>query len=158
MKQQDISLKTENTELGKKLTEYQSRINEMQSQLYDVQQSSDEMASTMYNHVENLQKEVTESELMLGQEWNSTIVQIIEAVGKLDDDSLGYVEESEISVQDKGKLLNPINPNTFKTLIEQLSILLVEISQLESACNKLSSELMSRMKEIEELNKKKEVI
>ena len=118
MKQQDISLKTENTELGKKLTEYQSRINEMQNQLYDVQQSSDEMASTMYNHVENLQKEVTENELMLGQEWNSTIVQIIEAVGKLDDDSLGYVEESEISVQDNGKLLNPINPNTYKTLIE----------------------------------------
>ena len=84
LKQQDISLNTENTELGKKLTEYQSRINEMQSQLCDVQQSSDEMASTMYNHVENLQKEVTESELMLGQEWNSTIVQIIEAVGKLD--------------------------------------------------------------------------
>ena len=84
MKQQDISLKTENTELGKKLTEYQSKINEMQSQLYDVQQSSDEMASTMYNHVENLQKEVTENELMLGQEWNSTIVQIIKAVGKLD--------------------------------------------------------------------------
>nr|CAN60185.1 hypothetical protein VITISV_022258 [Vitis vinifera] len=55
-----------------------------QSQLYDVQQSSDEMASTMYNHVENLQKEVTENELMLGQEWNSTIVQIIKAVGKLD--------------------------------------------------------------------------
>ena len=118
MKQQDMSLKTENTELGKKLTEYQSRINEMQSQLYDVQQSSDEMASTMYSHVENLQKEVTENELMLGQEWNSTIVQIIEAVGKLDDDSLGYVEESEIRVQDKGKLLNPINPNTYKTLIE----------------------------------------
>ena len=87
-----------------------------------------------------------------------TLHKIYDDLRKLANDSLGYVEESEIRVQDNGKLLNPINPNTFKTLIEQLSILLVEISQLESACNKLSSELMSRMKEIEELNKKKEVI
>ena len=87
-----------------------------------------------------------------------TLHKIYDDLRKLANDSLGYVEESEIRVQDKGKLLNPINPNTYKTLIEQLSILLVEISQLESACNKLSSELMSRMKEIEELNKKKEVI
>ena len=84
-----------------------------------------------------------------------TLHKIYDDLRKLANDSLGYVEENEISVQDKGKLLNPINPNTFKTLIEQLSILLVEISQLESASNKLSSELMSRMKEIEELNKKR---
>ncbi|KAJ9702892.1 hypothetical protein PVL29_004571 [Vitis rotundifolia] len=242
LKQQDSSLKTENTELGKKLTEYQSRISELQSQLYDIQQSSDEMASTMYNQVENLQKEVTENELMLRQEWNSTIAQIVEAVGKLDatagrfftsaissgphdgfgicdivatsvnaatkviedlqekleaaladheaicssykevnekfnelhgknevaidtlhkiyddlrklvNDSHGYVEESEINVQDK-KLLDPINPSSHETLIEQLSILLVERSRLESVSNRLSTELMSRMKEIEELNKK----
>ncbi|CBI24010.3 unnamed protein product, partial [Vitis vinifera] len=242
LKQQDISLKTENTELGKKLTEYQSRINELEGQLYDIQQSSDEMASTMYNQVENLQKEVTENELMLRQEWNSTIAQIVEEVGKLDatagrfftsaissgphdgfgicdivassinaatkviedlqekleatladheaicssykevnekfnelhgknevaidtlhkiyddlrklvNDSHGYVEESEINVQYK-KLLDPINPSSYETLIEQLSILLVERSQLESVSNRLSSELMSRMKEIEELNKK----
>ena len=84
-----------------------------------------------------------------------TLHKIYDDLRKLANDSLGYVEESEISVQDKGKLLNPINPNTYKTLIEQLSILLVEISQLESASNKLSSELMSKTKEIEELNKKR---
>ena len=84
-----------------------------------------------------------------------TLHKIYDDLRKLANDSLGYVEKNEISVQDKGKLLNPINPNTFKTLIEQLSILLVEISQLESACNKLSSELMSKTKEIEELNKKR---
>ena len=84
-----------------------------------------------------------------------TLHKIYDDLRKLANDSLGYVEKNEISVQDKGKLLNPINPNTFKTLIEQLSILLVEISQLESASNKLSSELMSKTKEIEELNKKR---
>ena len=242
LKQQDIGLKTENIELFKKLTEYRSRIDELQSQLYDIKQSSDDMASTMYNQVENLQKEVTENELRLRQEWNSTIAQIVEEVERLDatagsfftsailsdphnglgirdivatsintatkviedlqqklesalaghetirssykevneklnelhwknevaidtlhkiyeglrklvNDSLGYVEESEINIQDK-KLLDPVNPSSYETLIEQLSILLAERSQLQSVSNSLNSELMNRMKEIEELNKK----
>ncbi|KAK9273217.1 hypothetical protein L1049_018024 [Liquidambar formosana] len=84
LKQHDIDLHAENIELGKKLSDFQSRIGELQSQLFEMQQSSNEMASSICGQIENLEKEAAEKALELDQEWNSAVAQIVEAVGKLD--------------------------------------------------------------------------
>ncbi|XP_059459662.1 trans-Golgi network-localized SYP41-interacting protein 1 isoform X2 [Corylus avellana] len=103
LKQQDINLKAENSELGEKLRGYQLRISELQSQLYDLQQGSNEATSVISNQLENLQKEVAERVLLLEQDWNSTVAQILEIVGKLDD-SIGEFFPSTISIGTHGGL------------------------------------------------------
>ncbi len=85
LKKQDINLRAENSELGEKLRGYQSRISELQSQLYDFQHSSNEMASVIGSQLENLQKEAAERVLILEQDWNSTVAQILDIVGKFDE-------------------------------------------------------------------------
>jgi chromosome segregation ATPase len=101
LKQQDINLKAENSELCEKLRGFQLRISELQSQLYDLQHGSNEVTSVISNHLENLQKEVAERGLLLEQDWNSTVAQILEIVGKLDD-SIGESFSSTISIGTHG--------------------------------------------------------
>ncbi|XP_065635874.1 trans-Golgi network-localized SYP41-interacting protein 1 isoform X4 [Quercus suber] len=96
LKQHDVNLRAENSKLGGKLRGYQSRISELQSQLYDFQHSSNEMASVIGSQLENLQKEADERVLILEQDWNSTVTQILDAVGKLDK-SIGEDLTSTIS-------------------------------------------------------------
>ncbi|XP_057958272.1 trans-Golgi network-localized SYP41-interacting protein 1 isoform X2 [Malania oleifera] len=96
VKQQDISLNSENSELCEKLSGCQSRINELQSQLNKIQRSSDEMASAIYYQLETLQKEIVDRSSLLEQEWNSTVAQIAETVGKLDA-SVGRFSDTNIS-------------------------------------------------------------
>jgi chromosome segregation ATPase len=103
LKQQDINLKAENSELGEKLQGYQLRIGELQSQLYDLRQGSNEATSVISNQLESLQKEVTERVLLLEQDLNSTVAQILEIVGKLDD-SVGEFFPSTISIGTHGGL------------------------------------------------------
>ncbi|XP_031276337.1 abnormal long morphology protein 1 isoform X1 [Pistacia vera] len=95
-KQQGLSLKAEYAGLGVKVSEYQSRVSELLSQLYDLQRSSDEKALAIENQLESLQKEATERALILEQEWNTTIAQIIETIGRLDV-SIERVSTSAIS-------------------------------------------------------------
>lgn len=85
LKLQHSNMKAENIELCEKLWGYQSRINEFWSQLDDLQHGSNEMASVIGNQLENLQKETAERVLLLEQDWNSTVAQILEAVGKLEE-------------------------------------------------------------------------
>ncbi|XP_057985529.1 trans-Golgi network-localized SYP41-interacting protein 1 isoform X2 [Hevea brasiliensis] len=90
LKQKDGSLKAENHELGEKLSECESRIDELQNQLCDSQKSSDELASVLRGQLENFQWEAADRALTVEQEWNFTVSQIIEAVGRLND-STGFL-------------------------------------------------------------------
>ncbi|XP_041019418.1 uncharacterized protein LOC121261230 isoform X3 [Juglans microcarpa x Juglans regia] len=96
LKLQGINLKAENRELGEKLCGYQLRISDLQSCLDDLQHGSNEMASSISNQLENMQKEMAERVLLL-EDWNSTVAEILEAVGKLDE-SVGEVLTSTISI------------------------------------------------------------
>lgn len=82
-KKEVADLKIENTELGSKLSAYGSRIGDLQRQLYDLQQTSYEMTAAISNHLEDLQKEVSERVLTLEQDWKSTLAQVVEIVQKL---------------------------------------------------------------------------
>ncbi|KAF5456575.1 hypothetical protein F2P56_026043 [Juglans regia] len=96
LKLQGINLKAENRELGEKLCGYQSRISDLQSRLDDLQHGSNEMAASISNQLENMQKEMAERVLLL-EDWNSTVAEILEAVGKLDE-SVGELLTSTISI------------------------------------------------------------
>ncbi|KAG6649425.1 hypothetical protein I3843_07G207200 [Carya illinoinensis] len=96
LKLQGINLKAENRELGEKLCGYQSRISDLQSCLDGLQHGSNEMASSISNQLENMQKEMAERVLLL-EDWNSTVAEILEVVGKLDE-SVGEVLTSTISI------------------------------------------------------------
>lgn len=76
LKQQAISFKSEHSELVQKLTYYQSRISELQILLDELQHSSDDVASTIFNEVKDLQKEVAK--------WGSAMDPILETVAKLE--------------------------------------------------------------------------
>ncbi|KAM3687682.1 hypothetical protein ACJW31_10G092800 [Castanea mollissima] len=242
LKQHDVNLRAENSKLGGKLRGYQSRISELQSQLYDFQHSSNEMASVISSQLENLQKEADERVLILEQHWNSTVTQILDAVGKLDKSigedftstistgthngldissrvaasvnvaneviealqrklqaaqtdheaictlykeaneksgdlhgknelaigilsrmhgklwelvisSCGSLDESEKNVQIE-KLLDPLDYNEYKTLLDQLENSLDEKLQLKSVNSKLTAELINRAEEFEEMNRR----
>ncbi|KAJ4962944.1 hypothetical protein NE237_022883 [Protea cynaroides] len=68
-------------------------------------------------------------------------------------DSCRGMDESDMNLNDV-KLRDPLEPTSYEPLIEQLGKLLGERLQLESANNELKSELMNRMHDIEELNRK----
>ncbi|CAK9168977.1 unnamed protein product [Ilex paraguariensis] len=242
LRQQNIVLKAENSQLGKKLGDFQARITELQIQLGEVHRSSDQMASSIYSQVETLHKELADRVSKLEQEWNSTVAWIVETVGKLDasietfsssslstgvhqglnvgdcvaasvdaackvikdlqekleaarhdhetmcclynemserfndlqgknelgfgmlhnirsnirklvNASRGLKEESEIDIHNE-KLLDPLHPSNFDSLMKQLETLLAEKLQLESLNSKLSSELAARSRDIDELTKR----
>ncbi|KAK3031551.1 hypothetical protein RJ639_035464 [Escallonia herrerae] len=83
----------------------------------------------------------------------SQIHQIYGSLRKLVNDSRGYVEENETSISNE-KLLDSLNTRKYDILMEQLRTLLVEKLQLESANDKLNSELMDRTEDIEKMNKR----
>ncbi|KAM6561565.1 hypothetical protein CsatA_030804 [Cannabis sativa] len=95
-----IDLKAKNTDLCCKLLKCESRIDDLQSQLYDLQQTSNEMATVIGNHLDDLQKEVSGRTLIIEEDWNSTLAQIFEIVQKLDG-SLGNFA-SKVFVPDDG--------------------------------------------------------
>ncbi|CAL5384223.1 unnamed protein product [Camellia sinensis] len=84
VRQHSNILGAENSELVKKLGDYQPRISVLERQLDEMHSSSDEMASSISNQVEVLHKEVAERASILKQEWNSTVVQVVQTVEKLD--------------------------------------------------------------------------
>ncbi|KAJ6856118.1 hypothetical protein NC651_037863 [Populus alba x Populus x berolinensis] len=240
LRQQEFSLKAENSEFGRKLSDCELKIEDLQSQLHGLQKSSDEKASVLHDELAKSQMEAAERALTVEQEWNSTVAQIIEAVDRLDVstgfsltstasmpshgsldvsshvtasvnaatnmiqdlkekleassrdhetasnlfngvsekcnellgkselanstlhklyselrkiviDSCGYVEESNL--QDE-ELPDTVDYIRFKALLEKLENALAERLQLQSANKKLNSELMSQIKDIEELNRR----
>lgn len=96
LKQEDFHLKAKNNELYEKLGYCQSKIGELHTEMYDVRQSSNEMASIIDSQLENLQKEVTERAMLLEQGRNTTIAEIVELVGKLNE-SVGETLHTTIS-------------------------------------------------------------
>ncbi|KAK4277074.1 hypothetical protein QN277_015127 [Acacia crassicarpa] len=85
LNQEDVLLKAKNVELCGKLENCESKIGDLIAEINDVQQSSNEMASTIGIQLENLQKEVADRVMFLEQGWNTTIAKIVEATGKLDE-------------------------------------------------------------------------
>lgn len=84
LREQSTVSVAKNIDFVKKLDDYQLRARELERQLDEMHSSSDEMASSMSNQVELMHKEVAERASMLEQEWNSTVAQIVQTVGKLD--------------------------------------------------------------------------
>ncbi|XP_042498874.1 centromere-associated protein E isoform X2 [Macadamia integrifolia] len=240
-KQQSFEVESKNNDLVNKLSMYQSRVGDLESQLHGIQHSSDEMAATISDEIENLQKEMGNMASTIEQEWSSIVVTISQAVEMLDTSikkllsppiSIGCfrdmdfgchvaasvtvatkaiedlhkklesantdretmrslyeeldkkfsdlhvrnglafgvldkihreirkllndcrgADESDMYLNDV-KLLEPLELTSFEPLIEQLGKLLGERLQLESASNELKSELVNRMHDIEELNRK----
>ncbi|XP_043712429.1 centrosome-associated protein CEP250 isoform X2 [Telopea speciosissima] len=238
---QSFDIEAKNNDLINKLSVYQSRVGDLESQLHGIQQSSDEKATTIFNEIENLQKEVGNMASSIEQEWSSAAVTISQAVEMLDksieklfspistgcsnamdfgchvvasvtvatkaiedlhkklelantdcetlrslyveldknfsdlhvrnelafgvlekihweirkllNDSCRGADESDMHLNDV-KLLDPLELTSYEPLIEQLCKLLGERLQLESASNELKSELVNRMHDIEELNRK----
>ncbi|XP_059640536.1 trans-Golgi network-localized SYP41-interacting protein 1 isoform X2 [Cornus florida] len=82
--QQAIILEAQNSESGKRLSEYQSVVSDLQRRLNEMHLSSNETSSSIYNQLENLHEEVAERTSILEQEWNSTVAEVVQSTGKLD--------------------------------------------------------------------------
>ncbi|POO03848.1 nucleoporin [Trema orientale] len=130
-RQEVTDLKTENSELGSKLHAYESRIGDLQSEFYDLQQTSNETAAVIGNHLGDLQKEVFERILILEEDWKSTLAQIVDIVQKLGG-SVGNIS-STVLVPDNGLdvvSLVAASVNATTTLIEDMQLKL-EASQTD---------------------------
>ncbi|KAB2619202.1 nucleoprotein TPR-like [Pyrus ussuriensis x Pyrus communis] len=91
------NLEAENLEVGRKLHRYESRINQLQSRLHDLHLSSNDMVSQISDQLENFHKEAAERILILEQRWNSTLVPVVEAIGKLGESIGGFSTTTPMS-------------------------------------------------------------
>ncbi|KAL9338631.1 hypothetical protein Peur_067646 [Populus x canadensis] len=106
-----------------------------------------ETASNLFNGVsEKCNELLGKSELV-----NATSHKLYSELRKIVIDSCGYVEESNL--QDE-ELPDTVDYIRFKALLEKLENALAERLQLQSANKKLNSELMSQIKDTEELNRR----
>ncbi|KAB2629536.1 golgin subfamily B member 1-like [Pyrus ussuriensis x Pyrus communis] len=94
---QVTNLEAENLEVGRKLHRYELRINQLQSRLHDLHLSSNDMVSQISDQLENFHKEAAERILILEQHWNSTLVPVVEAIGKLGESIGGFSTTTPMS-------------------------------------------------------------
>ncbi|KAL8521692.1 hypothetical protein ACS0TY_011996 [Phlomoides rotata] len=222
---QESVLKSENSQLHKKMNDFQAQISELKSLLDGFYGDSDEVVALISNQLQTFQAEMANRGSILEEEWNSVSAQAVQAVGRLDStvknfyskslagdngklDVSGcvaasvdctskviealhgqleasqrdcqkmsdktdvalhilrrlYVELSELLKASFGyhpdeaenvvvddKLLELLHPDVFSSLLEQLKIHISQKLELESENKQLTSELMSRARETDEL-------
>ncbi|XP_020227497.1 COP1-interactive protein 1 isoform X2 [Cajanus cajan] len=151
LKQEDIRLKAKNNELYEKLGYCQSKISELHTEMNDVKQISNDMASMVGIQLENLQKEVTERAILLEQDWNMTIAQIVELVGKLNEsvggalcttvssdpcDNLDISHQLEVSVNAAAEMIFDLRKKLEATCSDH-EIMCTSYKEMNSKCNDL---------------------
>ncbi|KAL0330130.1 UNVERIFIED_CONTAM: hypothetical protein Sradi_4999700 [Sesamum radiatum] len=168
LQKQELVLKSENTQLRGKLNDFQAKISELQSQLDGISRDSGEIAS-ISNQVQTLLAEVADRESILEEEWNSVFAQVgrdsnLDVVGCV---AASVDQASEVIEGLRGQLeaaqgncreisdKHDMALNTLQRLYDELSELVRTSGlRLETENKQLNAELITRAREIDELDKK----
>ncbi|KAK9077808.1 hypothetical protein SSX86_006146 [Deinandra increscens subsp. villosa] len=174
--------RTKNSELTEKLSNYESRIQELQEHVDELRQQADHMTdknkdtritnselteklSNSESRMQELQEQVDKLRQQADHMTNKTkdlegrnelasylIHKVFENLQKIVEYSGPSTEQSEDDTTNEQ--LDDLEISNYDVLIEKLIMVLHERAQLESKNREYSVELLRRMKDLEELNKR----
>ncbi|XP_052208944.1 trans-Golgi network-localized SYP41-interacting protein 1 isoform X2 [Diospyros lotus] len=119
-------------------------IDDLQEKLESYSKDHEAMSKSSMRMTEKFNDLRGKNELAIG-----LLQRIYGNLKKLVNDSFGHVEQGQCI-----NLLDPLDLDSYDTLMEQLAVFLSERLQLESENNKLSLELTNKAKDLEELKGK----